>query len=301
MRKLRPMLAGKAPVDLEKVRYPVLASAKLDGVRALIVNGQVLSRTLKPIPNRYVQHVLGKEEFNGLDGELIVGNPNNNNCLQHTMSGVMSIEGEPDFAYFAFDKWTRQVPFKTVQWALAFQYSAPFLIAHPHKEIFDYKQLEGFEEEVLDQGYEGLILRDPEGPYKFNRSTTKEGWMLKLKRFEQDEAVIIGFEELLHNDNSPELDERGYTKRATVQAYKHGGNKLGAFFCKLLDRETKTPIDGSAFSVGTGFTDEQRIRFWRDRDELFGRIITVKHFAQQGVKNALRHPVFISFREEIDL
>ena len=41
----KPMLACKA--DLSKLVYPVLVSPKLDGVRATVQGGVVLSRTLQ--------------------------------------------------------------------------------------------------------------------------------------------------------------------------------------------------------------------------------------------------------------
>ena len=51
---MKPMLAALCE-DVTKLRYPVIASPKLDGIRALVIDGQLVSRTLKPIPNRYVQ------------------------------------------------------------------------------------------------------------------------------------------------------------------------------------------------------------------------------------------------------
>ena len=60
----RPMLAASLlppSVDhsdenilaaMAKLRYPVLATIKKDGIRALRMNGTLLSRTLKPIPNK---------------------------------------------------------------------------------------------------------------------------------------------------------------------------------------------------------------------------------------------------------
>jgi len=45
----QPMLAS--PANLEKLQYPLLVSPKLDGIRATVVNGCLLSRKLKPIPN----------------------------------------------------------------------------------------------------------------------------------------------------------------------------------------------------------------------------------------------------------
>ena len=69
--KVKPMLAVDA--DIENIKYPVLCSDKLDGIRCIILNGVAYSRSLKPIRNKYVQDLFGREEFNGLDGELVVG------------------------------------------------------------------------------------------------------------------------------------------------------------------------------------------------------------------------------------
>jgi DNA ligase 1 len=69
---MKPMLASPAgPL----IPYPMLLSPKLDGIRCLIINGVVCGRSLKPIPNRFVQQLFGRPELNGLDGELIVGPP----------------------------------------------------------------------------------------------------------------------------------------------------------------------------------------------------------------------------------
>ena len=53
----------------------------------------------------------------------------------------------------------------------------------------------------LDDGYEGLMLRAPDGPYKFGRSTVKENTLLKVKNFLDDEAEVIGFKEQTTNTN----------------------------------------------------------------------------------------------------
>src|SRR5512139_310093 len=70
---VKPMLAAAAPTELAGLPYPLLASPKLDGVRATVQGGVVLSRSLKPLPNRFVQARYGRPEFEGLDGELSCG------------------------------------------------------------------------------------------------------------------------------------------------------------------------------------------------------------------------------------
>ena len=95
----RPMLATDA--DLGKLRFPLLASAKLDGVRAVVRDGVVYSRSNKPIPNAYVQQKFSR--FEHFDGELIVGDPTSKTCYRDTISGVMSFEGKPEVRFFVFD------------------------------------------------------------------------------------------------------------------------------------------------------------------------------------------------------
>ena len=102
----RPLLAAKTTdEDLRRLTWPMLASPKIDGIRALVVGGKLVSRTLKPIPNKYTQALFGRPELEGLDGELVVGQPWDRNLMQQTTSGVMSHGGEPPVWYHVFDKW----------------------------------------------------------------------------------------------------------------------------------------------------------------------------------------------------
>ena len=69
----KPLLAS--PVEWKHLDYSNLwVSPKLDGIRAIIRDGVVMSRSLKPIPNKHVQRILGNSPgIEGYDGELIVG------------------------------------------------------------------------------------------------------------------------------------------------------------------------------------------------------------------------------------
>ena len=71
MLKVKPLLSCE--VSLDKIRLPVFISTKLDGLRAVVIDSVVYSRSLKPIRNKYVQKLFGKPEYNGMDGELVVG------------------------------------------------------------------------------------------------------------------------------------------------------------------------------------------------------------------------------------
>lgn len=284
------MLACNAEID--KLKYPLMASPKLDGVRCCIQDGRALSRTLKPIPNALVQHLL-RGQYNGLDGELIVGSPTSKTCYRDTVSGVMSLNGVPDFTYYVFDLTDYDRGFQERYTELGRRITGlPFVERLPHALIVDADDLVRYEAAMVDQGYEGVILRDMHAPYKFGRSTVKEGFMLKCKRFTDAEAEIIGFEEEMFNGNEATTNELGRTKRSSHAAGKVGKGTLGAF----LVRDATTGVE---FSVGTGLTADERALCWKERHALVGELIKYKSF-EVGVKDKPRHPVFLGFRDRSD-
>jgi DNA ligase-1 len=290
------MLAYQKLPDLEKLTYPLIASPKLDGIRCLIVDGVAVSRSLKPIRNKYIQDKLGRACFNGLDGELVVGEPTDPDVYLKTNSGVMSIEGEPDFCYLVFDQWGRTWPYRGMGYIQFSQELAPeieeheFLTCHTPQEVLDY------EADKLAQGYEGLILRNPAAPYKFGRSTLKEEALLKLKRFTDAECLIVGVTEAFANDNEAFIDERGYTKRSQAQGGRtEGKGMIGSLTCRFPDTV-------ETFEIGTfkGLTNEDKAALWQNRSVLPGKVIKFKYF-EHGMKDLPRHGVFLGFRDSEDM
>jgi DNA ligase-1 len=277
--------------NLAKLRYPVLASPKLDGVRAYVKDGVVLSRSNKPLPNRHVQQLF--KGFEGFDGELIVGPPNAPDVYRTTVSGVMSHDGEPNVNFHVFDLATSADSYHTRYKALLEMHTSgmDFELLKQYR-INSEAELIEYEQYVLSQGYEGVILRDPYAAYKQGRGSMTDQCLMKLKRFSDAEATVIGFEERMHNANEATVDERGYTKRSSHQGNKVPMGTLGA----LLVRNA----DGVEFAVGTGFDDAQRQEVWDNRDKYLGRVVKYKYF-EIGVKDKPRHPVFLGWRDLIDM
>lgn len=290
MSQFKPMLAGK--VDLEKLRYPVYVSPKYDGIRAIVINGVVYSRNLKQIPNKHVQKLFGKKLYSGFDGELIVGHPTDKDCFNKTSSGVMSVEGEPDVKFYVFDK------VGSDQWVKRFwthcqvveKYGVYVVL---HELVRSEKELLEFEKVVISLGYEGVMIRSPGGLYKYGRSTTKEGYLLKLKQFEDSEAEIIDFKELEINLNEATVNELGNKTRSTKKAGMSLAGMLGSF----VVRDIKTKVE---FDIGTGFTDMQRTEFWTMKKHYLGKVAKYK-FQPAGTMEKPRFPVFLGFRSEIDM
>jgi DNA ligase-1 len=291
---MKPMLAAKA--DETRLKFPYAVSVKLDGIRALVLNGVLVSRNLKPIPNESVQHQFGRAEFNGLDGELIVGDPWGTEVFRRTTSGVMSRDGVPNASFYVFDcfrnprhPWSERFPLAT---SIAKPWRNSRLWALTHTMVHTPEELTDSERCALEQGYEGLMLRDPRGPYKFGRSTVGEGHLLKLKRFHDDEAIVIGVEALEHNENEQTRDELGRSKRSSHKAGKRAAPLLG----NLLVRAR----NGTEFSIGSGFTLMERADLWRRRRTLPGLIVKYRFFPT-GAKERPRFPTFLGFRDVRDL
>lgn len=288
---MKPMLAAPAG---ELIHLPALLSPKLDGIRCLIVDGVVVGRSLKPLPNKYVQKIFGRPELNGLDGELIVGQPTAKEVFQVTSSGVMSIEGEPEVSFWVFDDFSESGGFqRRLHTAHRRIKKQKFCETVPHDMVANADELNSWEEDYLELGYEGVMLRHPDGPYKHGRSTAKEGWLLKVKRFEDSEARVIGFSELMHNANEAKRNELGHLERSSHKAGKVGKQILGA----LAVQDLKTGVE---FDIGTGFTEAQRQLLWATGDNLIGKVVKYKS-QPTGVKEKPRFPVFLGFRDKVDM
>lgn len=290
------MLACKA--EFNKIKYPVYASPKLDGIRATVVDGKLLSRTLKPIPNKHIYSQLSVNWLDGLDGELIVGSPTSKTCYTDSVSNVMAHDKMPSYTYYVFDD--HSSPAATYRFrreSLLDNFNgwinSPQICLLEQNLISCEDDLLAYEVTKVAEGYEGVIIRNPEAPYKFGRSTVNEGALIKIKRFEDSEAEILGFEEEMFNGNEAQTNELGRTKRSTAAQGLVGKQTLGAF-------RVRDCVSGVEFSIGTGLTAAERQQFWDRQDDFRGKILKYKFFAV-GVKVAPRHPVFLGMRDARDM
>lgn len=313
MKQFKPLLAVQVD-DVSKLEYPVMVSPKLDGIRAIVIEGQIVSRNLKPIRNKYIQSVLGKPCFNGLDGELIVGSATENTTYEtqvvegqnveidkgvfrNTTTGVMSEDGTPDFTFYVFDNYLDPNGFsiryeRLNQWFadLPEAMKKHIKVLH-HNTVSDPTRLNEVEELYLQQGYEGAMVRHMQGVYKYGRSTLKEQILLKVKRFVDMEVKVTGFQERMHNANEAKVDALGHTERSSHKENMIPRGDLGAL---IVD------FKGQELSVGTGFTDALRKEIWDNKEKYLGKLITIKFF-DYGNYDVPRFPVFKGFRDTNDI
>lgn len=294
----KPMLAGT--YDASKARFPYMATPKIDGIRFVMVDGVALSRSFKPIRNAHVQATLRQWLPDGTDGELTCGN-----TFQSSSSAIMSVEGNPDFHCWVFDFVHPNVgciyPYlerinDPVLASLETEHaqdpsSFGLTILRPEM-VNNESELRAIEEQYLDAGFEGVMVRDPNGTYKFGRSTTKENTLLKVKRFLDDEAVLIDVLEKQHNMNEATQDAFGRTKRSTCQDGKIGADTAGTLVVRTAD--------GIEFGIGTGLDEAMRTKIWSDTSQYIGMMVRYKYFPV-SIKEKPRHPVFLGFRHSEDL
>lgn len=296
----KPMLAADISDDLDKLRFPVYATPKLDGVRALIFADGVYSRSMKKIPNECVQARFGQDpDLIGLDGELIVGEPTALDVYRATNSIVSRLSDATPVQFFVFDdhsltksSYSERV---TVFQKAVVDTFTPGVMGVQTRMCEDMAELEVMERLYLDAGYEGMILRSTDGLYKQGRSTVREQGMCKLKRFIDSEIVITGMEEEQHNANEAKINELGHTERSSHKANLIGKGTMGV----LIGRDD-IKFPGQEVRVGSGFTAKDKETFWQNKEQFIGKIAKYKYFPI-GVKDKPRHGIYLGMREGWDL
>jgi len=319
MTKFKPQLAAKVKADEKKgetfiqkmtdfiiseVKYPVLASPKLDGIRAIVIDGEVKSRKLINIPNKHVQALLGQQALQGLDGELIVGNPCDPDAYTNSYSGVMSEDKIPEFKFYVFDMVPELLGFEPPnrefntrlnwvrQWMLDHSTYGHLVEVVPHVLIYSAEELIAYEEKMVALGYEGVMIRDPKGSYKYGRSTLKEQGLVKVIRVEDGEYEIVGFKERMENNNEKTTDNLGRSKRSSHAENKTGRGDLGSFICKMPNGET--------FDASGKMDDPTRKEIWDNKSKYLGMMAKIQHRPYGGYDKP-RFPVFLGFRHEMDM
>lgn len=296
--------AGLTEGEFAALRYPVQYSPKLDGIRATVQGGRLLSNTLKPIPNKFCQELFARPELEGFDGELVVGPQAGDGVFGRTTSGVMSIEGKPDVIFHVFDTLSPIYLYKSYEkrrMILESYFDTPEM-RKPAMRVLPWLGSVAYNQEelvqgiapILEAGYEGVMVRpQPDrGFYRGGRTTYREALIHKIKPLDELEAEVVGFAELMRNTNPSLIREDGYARKSSSAAGLVGVGTLGA----LVLHHPKW----GTFRCGSGFTEKQRAELWAARISLLGRIVTVK-YQKYGSKDAPRAPIFKGFRHMEDI
>lgn len=298
----QPMLAASLlPPDVEhtddvvfsamkKLKMPVAATLKKDGIRGLRLNGTDVSRTLKKIPNDKVCE-RSKIMPGGFDYEHW------SKSLQYDEieSIVMSrVHDDSELIEFHVLDWFHEsygYNVRTANIMRVIRDMPSYVRFSPPVLCENAEQLFAFEKVCIEEAGEGICFRTLNSPYKQGRSTLREQYLVKLSRFIREEAVIVDFIEQMENANSEKRNAVGKMDRSSSQSRLFGKDTLGAFVVR--------GSDGLEFNVGTGvgLTDKLRQKIWDNRSKYVGKSITYKT-KPHGRKIKPRSPVWVGFREE---
>ncbi len=209
--------------QVDVTRY--LVSEKLDGVRAIWDGATLRFRSGREIraPEWFVAGLPKRP----LDGELWLGRG-----TFERLSGIVRKEVPDDAEWRQVRYMIFELPGASGTFAeraeairqVVRDANVPWLREIGQFRVVDRDSLQKKLEEVVKAGGEGLVLHRADALYQTGRSDV----LLKVKPWEDAEAVVIGH-----------LPGKG----------KHAGN-MGALRVRAED--------GREFSLGTGFTDQQR-------------------------------------------
>lgn len=301
---LKPMLAASV-TKIDKIEYPVMLSPKLDGIRIIITPEGPRTRTLKPIPNLHIRKMLSAPEFLYLDGELIVGEPTDPKVFNNTQSAVMSVQGEPAFSFLVFDKFEHperpyRERFEDAQASVEARKLTPEVQCYcvTNQDVSDKTELVELAANMVSfLGYEGVMIRNPDAPYKFGRATERSGALSKIKPFADAEAKITGFEFIRRNGNEGTTNALGRTQRSSHKANMiEDATQMGALIVVGFNGE----FEGVEFKIGTGFSRADRQALANEKDTLVGRTVTYV-YQKEGAVDAPRFPRFKGFRDPLDI
>ena len=311
---MKPMLAGK--FDAIKIARkleegPLLGQLKYDGIRVFIRDGIAWTRSIKPVRSVEFQSWIAwnKDDLEGLDGEIICGDPTAQGCFQRTSSFVMSYDKLDEFTFYAFDKWDEPDTFIDrfdIADEICSRFKMESILSNKPlrikeadtRELGTMEEIMEFHDEMIAQGQEGIILRDPHSYYKFGRGSPVKCECIKMKEggWIDTECRILGFFEQMHNANEATIDNLGYTERSGHKENLIGKGTLGSIEVSGCFE------DGREFTcrVGTGLDDEIRANIWACKQTYSNKIVKMKYFGV-GIKDKPRFPTFLGFRDTDDM
>lgn len=275
---VKPMLCNQYDFNdskLEKITWK--ASTKLDGLRTMLYykdgNIYTSSRGGKDYntaatyirEDAYLQNLFKENPDLILDGELYKHGWN----LQK-ISGLGRLEtlheDHKELQFHCYDIVDENKTFnERYELLKTFEQTEKFIVVE-HVDVKGNDNINKLHDEYIEQGYEGLVLRDPSKKYKCGSRSNR---MLKVKKFVDAEFEVIDLVEGLRDED----------------------------LCFLLKTE-----DGNQFKAKP-MGDRQLKQWYRDNlDSLIGKMATVKYFGFTNTENPVPNlPVLKSFRLNEDM
>ena len=310
---MKPQLAEDAII--EKVQFPCIVQPKIDGVRAMNLNGTLTGRSLDPFAGFGITDYFSLKEFRWLDGEMTLGNdPASPHRLCSITTGAMGkfngVKEVPNLHWWCFDYLPDpDLPYSaryTLLRAKIEELDHPRVHLVPMYEVNGPNELKRFIGEFGEQGYEGTIIRNPRSKHKSGRST-QEGQLWRVKPWSDFEILVTGITEGNTNTNEAKKNTLGRSKRSGVKAGMVPNGMVGSIQ-GLTIKDFKDPITGKLLfkrgtpvNAGTGeMTEVEAAWYFKNPHLIVNQIAKIKHMTH-GVKDLPRFPTFLSLRMVPDM
>lgn len=312
-----PML----PKDVveSKLKFPshgLVAMPKIDGSFAFIQNSTLYARSLKQHENIHTTELYSNPAFEGLRGELIVGNdPVAPDLCRNTSSALRTIQGKPETSLWCFDLVTPET--KDMPYGVRYDfldikvnhlrdagYSNIYII--PAFLIFTFEKYLELRDKFMQEGYEGIIVRDPAAIHKEGRSSAVKPELWRWKPYDTAEIIVTKIIEGTTNLNEATKNELGRTTRSSHQENLQPNGLVGTIVGNLIkdlkDYSGKTIAEiGTEINVSPGeMKAKEREYYFKNQDEILGQIVEFE-FMNYGLKDKPRFSTFKRIRSEIDL
>jgi len=315
-KNMKPQLAEDAQLGL--VRFPCIVQPKIDGVRALNLNGTLTGRSLDPFKGFGITEYFSRPEFVGLDGEMILGeNPACPDRLCSATTGAMGrfkgVSEMPDLTWWVFDCLAPYARDGHYSWRYQYLREVVERLKHPRVRlvpmttVLSLKELQQAIGKFADQGYEGTIIRNPGALYKPGRATLKGQELWRVKPWADAEILVTGFTEGEINGNAAKKNALGRTERSSAKAGMIPNGQVGSIQGVML-ADFRDPITGKLLfakglpvTVGSGeMSVAEATHYFQNPDEIIGHVAKFKHMTH-GVKDLPRFPTFVSLRLAEDM
>ena len=311
---MKPQLANDA--NLDTLTYPVIVQAKIDGVRALNINGTLTGRSLDPFRGFGITEYFSKPEFQGLDGEMTLGsNPASSDRLCSLTTGAMgAFKGVTEMAdvhWHIFDDLTHPTDPYQVRYDRAKsrveELSHPRIHLAPKFEAHNRDQLDQLIARFFEEGYEGAIIRNLDAPAKEGRPSKVKQELVRVKGWMDSEMLVTGFTEGQTNTNEAKTNALGRTERSSAKDGMVPNGMVGSIHGTMIG-DCLHPItgeklfaDGLPITIGTGtMTDAELLDYFKHPEKLVGHPVKFKHLAH-GTKTLPRMGNYISHRLKEDM
>jgi len=255
IKNLFPMLAHVYEKKQHKAIWPMYAQPKLDGMRCLAhkKNGEVTLRARSgkkivtlPFINEALKKIMPENTF--CDGEIY----KHGWSLQEIIAAIKDEdEDTKELEYWIYDipndkPWKDRLQNDLISlWSkAAINTTVKCIVPVGGQEVADEEKAKTLHDKLIQEGYEGLILRNMQGKYLWGKRSSD---LLKLKVFQDNEFKIIGGKDNVGQDKG----------------------------CVTFICETK---EGKSFEVRPTGSRELRRKWFKELDSLIGKQLTVKFF-----------------------